>query len=110
MKTTPLTFQFEVIKPTSWDSTKHHRAINHFMSYNINQLFSNESNRELIAMQQRFKSLLDKDPIQLKFHLQETYLSCLNGLGVNDWRTLMYFELSNNIWFLEGCLGNDYFE
>lgn len=105
----PLSFQYIVIRPVGWDDIKLARANSHFEGYNINELFSNEANRELRGMQYLFKDLHLKDRDLLKTHLQDTFNSCLNGLGPIDWKTLMYQELSANEWFLEGCLGNNFF-
>src|SRR5690606_22514663 len=46
-KTEPLSFQYKVIRPVDWIDSKFQRAHSHFNGYNINQLFSNEANREL---------------------------------------------------------------
>ncbi|RNI30442.1 HNH endonuclease signature motif containing protein [Rufibacter latericius] len=109
-KTEPLSFLYKVIKPEWWDDTIYDRACCHFEGYNINQLFSNEADRELRGMQHQFKKLHSKDKNLLKAHLLETYDSCLNGLGILDWKTLMYQELSTNEWFLDGCIGVNFFE
>jgi hypothetical protein len=109
MSTEPLSFQYKVVRLDNWNDNKFNRATTHFNSYDINQLFSNEGNRELRGMQHNFKDLYSKDRDLLKAHLEETYLSCLNGLGLLDWKTLMYKELSTNEWFLNGCLGIDFF-
>ncbi len=109
MHTEPLSFQYNLIRPADWNDTKFSRASSHFNAYNINKLFSNEANRELRAMQRRFKDLKSKDIDLLKEHLEETYKSCLDGAGVLDWKTLMYQELSTNRWFLDGCLGVNFF-
>lgn len=109
MHTTPLSFQFEVIRPGDWDELTFDRAKSHFKSYNINQLFSNEANRELRGMQEKWNSLFIKDRSEFKAYLEEIYSSCRNGLGLIDWKTLMYQELSTNEWFLEGCPESDFF-
>lgn len=107
--TEPLSFQYDVIRPIGWDDIKLARASSHFVGYNINELFSNEADRELRGMQHLFKDLRSKDRNLLKAHLAETYDSCLNGLGPIDWKTLVYQELATNEWFLDGCLGVNYF-
>jgi hypothetical protein len=108
-ETEPLTFQYAVIRPRNWDEIKYDRATAHFRGYNINQLFSNEANRELRSLQSHFKSLRSKDRELLKVYLEEIYGSCLDGLGPIDWKTLMYQELSTNEWFLDGGVGNSFF-
>ncbi|MGC4234550.1 MAG: hypothetical protein QM594_16330 [Niabella sp.] len=108
-QTEPLSFQYEVIRPAGWDNNKLNRALSHFIGYNINQLFSNEAGRELRGMQHLLKDLFSKDRNILKAHLDDTYNSCLNGLGTLDWKTLMYLELSTNNWFLDGCMGVNFF-
>lgn len=105
----PLSFQYNVIRPAGWNNTKFNRASSHFKGYNINQLFSNEADRELRGMQHQLKILHSKDMNLLKQHLEETYVSCLNGLGILDWKTLMYKELSTNNWFIKGCSGVNFF-
>lgn len=109
MQSEPICFKYFVIKPTDWDENLNKRASTHFESYNLNQIFSNEANRELRSMQSNFKRLLADDISQLKLHLEQTYQSCLIGLGILDWKTLMYQELSTNEWFLNGCLGTNFF-
>lgn len=108
-RTTPLSFYFSVIRPISWDDVKLARANSHFQGYNINELFSNEANRELISMQLVFKGLHSKDKNLLKSHLHDIYTSCLHGNGPINWKTLMYQELSTNEWFIDGCTGVDFF-
>lgn len=108
-QTEPLSFQYHVIRPAGWNDIKFDRACSHFKGYSINQLFSNEADRELRGMQNQFKMLNSKDRNLLKVHLEDSYNSCLNGLGIIDWRTLMYEELSTNEWFLDGCLGVNFF-
>ena len=105
----PLSFQFNVIHIAGWSNNKFTRATSHFNSYNINQLFSNGANRELRGMQHFLKDLFLKDRNSFKSHLEETYNSCQNGLGIIDWKTLMYQELSTNEWFFDGCQGSTYF-
>jgi 5-methylcytosine-specific restriction endonuclease McrA len=109
MQSEPICFKYIVIKPVDWDEKQNKRACTHFESYNINQIFSNEANRELRSMQSNFKRLRADDISQLKLHLEQTYQSCLKGLGILDWKTLMYKELSTNEWFLNGCLGVNFF-
>ncbi len=110
MNSTPLSFQYKVVQPEHWDKNKYNRALSHFVSYNINQLFSNEANRELRGMQSHLKKLFSKDSNLLKEHINETYNTCNDNLGLLDWKTLMYYELLSNNWFLEGCEGNVFFE
>jgi hypothetical protein len=109
MHTEPLSFQYNVIKPADWNDNKFSRASSHFNAYSINQLFSNEANRELRAMQRLFKNLRSRGIGLLKEHLEDTYESCLDGSGVLDWKTLMYQELSSSRWFLDGCPGVTFF-
>jgi len=108
-RTEPLSFQYTVIKPNDWNDIKLDRARSHFNSYNINELFSNEANRELRGMQHLFKDLYSKDRNLLKEHVESIYNSWLNGHGPIDWKTLMYQEVSTNEWFLDGCPGSTFF-
>lgn len=108
-QTDPLSFQYFVIRPNNWDENKKERANFHFDSYSINELFSNEANRELRGMQNCFKKLYSQNINLLRLHIEETYISCLDGHGLNDWKTLMYKELSTNEWFLTGCDENSFF-
>jgi 5-methylcytosine-specific restriction endonuclease McrA len=105
----PLSFQFSVIQPADWNENKFNRATAHFIGYNINQLFCNGANRDLRGAQYQLKNLFLKDRDSLRSHLEDTYISNRNGLGILDWKTLMYQELSTNAWFLNGCPGNNYF-
>lgn len=109
-QTEPLSFQYFVIRPNSWDDNKLARANSHFDGYNINELFSNEANRELRGMQGLIRNLYLQNQNLLRQHLMDSYNSCLNGLGLIDWKTLMYQELSTNEWFLNGCNGVNYFD
>lgn len=106
----PMSFKFVVIKPNDWDQNMLERALNHFNSYNINQLFSNEANRELRGMQSLLRKLYHKHPDLLKEHINDCVNSCTASLGKLDWKTLMYNELLTDEWFLDGCPGNPYFE
>lgn len=108
-QTDPLSFQYQVIKPVGWNNNQYERAKSHFSGYKINELFSNEANRELRGMQKNMKDLYSKDMNLLKDHLTQTLNSCKEGLGINDWKTLMYIELSSNEWFLNGCNGTTFF-
>lgn len=107
--TEPLILQFKIEKLLNWSNNKYRRVITHFDAYNIKQLFSNEANRELRARQFYFKKLQSRDINEFKQHLQETYESCRDSLGMIDWRTVMYKCLMNNDWFINGCKGNSYF-
>jgi len=109
-QTEPLSFQYIVIKPNTWDDNQVARATSHFDGYNINELFSNEANRELRSMQGLIRNLYLQNGNLLRLHLLDTYNSCLNGLGLIDWKTLMYQELSTNEWFLNGCKGISFFD
>ncbi|WDT68009.1 HNH endonuclease [Cloacibacterium sp. TD35] len=109
MCTEPLSFQFRVERLPHWNDNKFNRSVNHFKTYNINELFSNEANRELRTRQFYFKQLLNRDNIQLIEQIEDTYNSCLNSVGVLDWQTIMYACLKENSWFLQGCNGSDYF-
>lgn len=109
MQIEPLSFQFKVIKLDSWSNIKFNRAKSHFLAYNINQLFSNEADRELRGMQAQFRNLYFKNPNLLKEHIEDTFNTCRIGLGILDWKTIMYHELLNNDWFLNGCPGNTFF-
>lgn len=108
MATEPLSFQFEVIQPDGWSDNLFKRAKTHFKSYNINELFSTAADRALRGTQQRLKELF-RDKTTLKEHLEASYHSNQDGLGILDWKTLMYKELSTNEWFLNGCIGNNFF-
>ena len=109
MQTEPLSFQFEVIKPANWDDVKFCRAVAHFNDYNINEIFSSNANRELRAMQDQFRNLYIKDKRLLKTFLEDSFKSCQNGAGLIDFKTLVYKELATKEWFLNGCLGNSFF-
>lgn len=109
-QTEPLSFQYFVIRPNGWDDNKLDRANSHFDGYNINELFSNEANRELRGMQGLIRNLYLQNQNLVRQHLWDSYNSCFNGLGVIDWKTLMYQELSTNEWFLNGCKGFSFFD
>ena len=106
----PVSFQYVQINPIGWSATKFSRASCHLASYDINVLFSGEADRELRGMQTQLKNLQSRDRNLLQAHLLDTYYSCLNGHGRNDWKTLMYQELSSNDWFLDGCIGTNFFD
>lgn len=108
-QTEPLSFQFSVERLPHWNDNKFNRSINHFNAYSINELFSNEANRELFTRKFQFKELFNRNQNQLRDHINETYNSCLNSVGVLDWQTIMYRYLKDNDWFLQGCNGNSYF-
>lgn len=105
----PLSFQYDVIRPAAWDDVKFDRAKTHFKNYNLNRLFSIAANRELTSMRQNFKRMRSQHRAVLKINLEETYNSSLTGLGIMDWKTIMYQELSTNDWFLDGCAGTNFF-
>lgn len=109
MRTEPLSFQFKVIKPNGWSQIQYNRANAHFTSYGLNQLFSNEANRELTGSNIQMKNLYKRSELELKLHIEEVYNSFSKSMGVLYWKTLMYYELLNNNWFLNGCNGNSYF-
>ena len=88
---------------------KYKRALNHFNSYNIDELFFIEADRELRTRQKYLKGHLQRGKVELIKHLEETYESCSNSVGILDWQTIMYKSLKENEWFLEGCKGNNYF-
>lgn len=110
MKTEPLSFQYRVERLPHWNDNKYNRSMNHFNAYNINELFSNEANRELRARQLQLKGLLNRNKTELVQHLDETYQSCFNGAGILDWQTIMYKCLLSDNWFLDGCANNSYYD
>ena len=109
LRTEPLSFHFKVQRIPTWDDNKFNRSTAHFKGYNINELFSNEANRELRTRQRLFKGHIQRNRTELINHLNETYLSCLDSVGLLDWQTIMYQCLINDEWFLNGCTGNSYF-
>lgn len=110
IRTEPLSLHFKVQKLNTWDDNKYNRSIAHFIGYKINELFSNEGNRELRTRQRQFTALLQRNRTELINHLNETYDSCLYSDGLLDWQTIMYKCLINDKWFLNGCTGNNYFK
>lgn len=107
--TEPLSFHYRVKRLPHWDENKYKRALNHFNSYNIDELFFIEADRELRTRQKYLKGHLQRGKVELIKHLEETYESCSNSVGILDWQTIMYKSLKENEWFLEGCKGNNYF-
>lgn len=105
----PLSFSYKVSRLAHWDDNKFSRSVNHFNAYNINEIFANEANRELRTRQLNLKNHLQRSRDELRHHLEETYLGCLNSVGMLDWQTIMYKSLMDNDYFLDGCVGNSYF-
>ncbi|MDM1496668.1 HNH endonuclease [Myroides odoratimimus] len=106
----PLSFQFTVVNINNWSQTQNERATKHFDEFKINELFSNEANRELRSSQRTLKKHHAENKEILKAHLIDAYESSLEGVGVLYWKTLMYHEMSTNEWFLNGCQGNSFFQ
>ncbi|MDR6485714.1 5-methylcytosine-specific restriction endonuclease McrA [Chryseobacterium vietnamense] len=105
----PLSFTYKVSRLAHWDDNKFNRSVNHFNAYNIHELFANEANRELRTRQLTLKNHLQRSRDELRYHLEETYLGCLNSVGMLDWQTIMYKCLMDDDYFLDGCVGNRYF-
>lgn len=106
----PICFSFKLVKPDNWSDDIFKKATFHFNYFKLNQLYSNEANRELLSMKKYFKALFNYDPQELKSFLHNIYDSSLSSLGPIDWKTLMYNELANSDWFCNREVKNHFFD
>ncbi|MBL0147106.1 MAG: HNH endonuclease [Chitinophagaceae bacterium] len=105
----PIHFNFFVNNPGNWTELLFERVCYHFNSYNLNNLFSSEAIDELNSMHLQLKNQFNNGAANLKDFLAETFESKL-AVERNSWRTAMYKAMLNNDWFLNGCLGNSFFQ
>lgn len=103
LRTVPISFEYFCLTPTNWDDVKKLRAVNHFESFKLNELFSSHANEELRGALTQLINLYNNDILQLQMHLEDAYSSRLM-LGVNSWQAVMYNALRSDEWFYEGGL------
>jgi hypothetical protein len=103
LQTNPISFEYFVDCPPEWDPIKKARAINHFNSFEINELFTAHANEEYRGAKSLLIKLYNNHPNVLKAHLHDCYDSRLE-LGINSWQAVLYKCLHDDEWFCEGGL------
>lgn len=98
LQTSPISFHYFINPPDHWPQILKDRVINHFQSYNINELFSSHANEEFRGSKKQLVNLYNDDQSLLVHHLTESYLSKID-LGINSWQAVLYKTLLNDNWF-----------
>lgn len=101
LQTNPISFEYYVDCPNAWSQILKDRSINHFNSFNLNELFSSHASEELRGAKRHLIKLYNDNPNLLHDHLAEAYDSRLE-LGLNSWQAVMYNALLNDVWFCTG--------
>ncbi len=81
LQTTPISFEYYVDCPAAWSQILKDRALNHFDSFNLNELYSSHANEELRGAKKQLVNLYNDDPDLLYQHLAEAFESRLGKLG-----------------------------
>jgi 5-methylcytosine-specific restriction endonuclease McrA len=72
LKTNPISFEYFLDCPSNWSKILEDRVHNHFISYNINELFSSHANEEFIGSKKQFIKLYNMSPELLKAQLSSS--------------------------------------
>lgn len=97
----PITLDYQVVAPDGWDDILIERTINHFISFNLNDLYCSHANEELRGARRQMINRYRESPAELVSFLDEAYDSKLE-LGLNSWQAVMYKALLNDEWFCSG--------
>jgi hypothetical protein len=98
IKSNPVAIAYFPLPPDWWDETLKKRAINHFESFGLAELYGSNANRRLKGDRLTFIDLFNTNPIHLKSHLFSSYQSSLS-LGVNSFEAILFDTLYNDNWF-----------
>lgn len=89
---------FYIDPPSSWDKLLQKRVINHFETFNLNELYRTHAIDDIFGRRNAWKML---NPISLRNHLNELSESFLE-VNVNNWEVAFYEGMANSDWFCEG--------
>ena len=101
-QTSPARVEFFVDAPDYWTIKLKQRVEHHFLSLELNDLYSTESATELINIKHQLQEQLDSGGINaVKLHLQDTARSRKKAY-LNSWQTALYTALSSDKWYYSG--------
>jgi len=101
LQTNPISFNYYVNPPDVWPKILKDRTLNHFASFNLNELFSSHASEELRGAINQLTKLYNENTNLLTLQLRECYNS-RSALGLNSWQAVMYRTLLNDVWFCTG--------
>lgn len=95
----PVTFDFYVVKPSNWDNSKYIKAVQHFNTYHLNNVYLPHAAEEFIGLESRLKKLYATGGIDLSIeHLREC-INEKNQIRLNTWQAAMYQAIIDSTWF-----------
>lgn len=102
IRTSPVTVNFFVEAPHSWNEILKERVKHHFSAFELNSLYGIEAASELIQIKHQLQDQFDQGgAAYVKDHLQRQARSRQSAF-VNSWQTALYTAISNDDWFCNG--------
>lgn len=105
-RTSPVTLNFYVDCPMSWDDTLKSRAIHHFNTLELKVLYSIEASNELGNIKYQLQDQLKiGGEVGVRNHLLSEATSRRKN-HINSWQTAMYTAVAADSWFCNGGFNN----
>lgn len=103
----PITFEFFVDKPESWDKIKYMRACTHFKQFDLNELYKPYACEKFVGSLSRIRKLykaIGED--SAKEHIKEC-IEEARAIRLNTWQAAMYEAILNSQWFWKEYLNGN---
>lgn len=98
IQTRPASFIFEINPPASWPNDIQTRLKNHFIIFNLNQLYVTLAAQELSNIRLRLEKLNKISTEQVKAYLKDE-LETRIAAKKNSWQTAIYSAMHSSDWF-----------
>lgn len=96
----PLSIEFFINPPTTWNQLDKDRVNAHFVNYQLGERFSVEAANILADLEAEF-TLFNSTPSDIKLELQKKARS-YESRYINSWETAMYQALYQDQWYCSG--------
>lgn len=98
----PVCVTFSVVHPDGWDNTKYERAVHHFETFELADLYSDHASSELVEVKLRLSELYQLGgAYEIRTHLECTARSITHARK-NSWRGALYQAAASSDWFCNG--------
>lgn len=95
----PVTFNFFVSCPETWERKKFERAKNHFRDFELNSVYKSHSSEEYIACENRIKKIFAVGGKTAAIEFLEESIEDKLCIRKNTWQAAMYQALIDSAWY-----------
>jgi hypothetical protein len=100
LQTSPVSIEFYVNPPATWNQVDKDRVQSHFDNYKLNKRFSSQAASVLAYLRDKFLQYFS-NPIDIANELERDF-NINRNIHLNSWETAMYQALYRNPWYCNG--------